>query len=256
VVLDGQKDAIPAISLAAPGSTPGRGYFPLEGFFVNPDPIGDEEALNYTVDPFVFGGKTYTTIGVVSNGYLILGGSNGTVDIQCCPPQTLPDPARPNGVLAPYWTDLDGLDRAGVRVATLGDDFGNFWVVVQWNVGLFGVPTADGDRNMQVWIGLNGVEDVTYEYDTNAQVDTPPDFGLTVGAENPSGTGGGQLAGPPAADASYVITTTPGAPGGSLTYSLNVRGTDRGTANLRSSMIADTVAGTTITSTNIAVTRR
>jgi hypothetical protein len=252
VVLEGQKDATPAITLAAPNSTPGGGYLPLELFGTPADVIGDEQALNYAVPPFVFGGRTFTSVGVVSNGYVVLGGTTGTADIDFVP-QTLPNPSRPNGVLAPYWTDLDGTGREGVRVNVLGDGVNN-WLVVQWNVGLFGDATAAGARNMQTWIGLNGVEDVSYEFDTNALTDFTAGGGLTVGAENQSGTGGAQIVGAPLG--SYVITTTPGAPGGSLSYSLNVRGTDRGTGVLTSRMLADTVAGTTITSTNITVTRR
>ena len=46
-----------------------------------------------------------TSIGVTSNGYSVAGGTSGSDDIQFTP-QNLPDPARPNNVLASYWTDL------------------------------------------------------------------------------------------------------------------------------------------------------
>ena len=36
---------------------------------------------------------------------------------------------------------------------------------MQWNVHIFGDSTAAGARTMQVWIGINGTEDITYAYD-------------------------------------------------------------------------------------------
>ncbi|MDT4972059.1 MAG: hypothetical protein QOG22_2202, partial [Pseudonocardiales bacterium] len=148
------KDAIPAI---APGASP-AGYFPLSQF-VAPIPIGDEDILNFNVPGYLFGGKTYGKVGVDSNGYLIINGGTGNAD-NSPTPQTLPDPTPPNGVLAPYWTDLDGTGAAGLYVGTLTDGV-DTWLVVQWNVNLFGTTDA---RSMQVWIGLNGVEDISYSY--------------------------------------------------------------------------------------------
>ena len=105
-------------------------------------------------------------------------------------PQDLPDPARPNGVLAPYWTDLDGTGAEGIRAGTLTDGV-NTWIVLQWDVVLFGTTSA---RAMQIWIGIDGVEDITYGYDVGTLgVGTPAGYGLTVGAENPSGTGGADI---------------------------------------------------------------
>jgi hypothetical protein len=58
--------------------------------------------------------------------------------------------------------------------------------------------------------------------------DAPDDGGVTIGAENVTGTGGAQVASPPTGD--YVVTSTPGAPGGSTTVSLTVRATAEATA--------------------------
>ncbi len=59
---------------------------------------------------------------------------------------------------------------------------------------------------------------------------TPAGYGLTVGAENPSGTGGAEIgvaaAGSPPTS-SYRITTTPGAPGETFTYTLTILGVDQ-----------------------------
>jgi subtilisin family serine protease len=249
-VLAGQKDAVPAI--APDAATPGGGYLPLELFGAGLIPIGDEEALNFAVPAFDYGGKLFTDIAVVSNGYVIPGGSADAADIQFVP-QTLPDPAAPNGELATYWTDLDGSEAVyGVRVATLTDGVTD-WLIVQWNLHLFGDFTGAGDRNFQVWIELGGVEGITYEFDTNAQAGTPPGFGLTVGAENQSGTAGAQIVGAPTG--SLRVTTTPGEAGGSASYTLTVKGDKREVGTLTSTMTSDIVPGATIVRNRISVVR-
>ena len=249
-VLEGKLDALPAI---APGDTPAGGYLDLEALGVAPVAVGDEVLLNFNVPGFVFGGVTYNRIGVTSNGYAVLGGSAGGADIQFTP-QTLPDPARPNGVLAPYWTDLDGSGTEGVRPAVLSDGVGR-WIVLQWDVRLFGPVTPTSARAMQIWIGVNGVEDVSFGYAVSTLGrGTPSGFGLTVGAENPSGTGGAQITGPPVS--SYVITTSPGADGESLSYTLTILGVKRGGQSVTTAMTANIVAGVTRVSTPFSVIKR
>jgi hypothetical protein len=249
VALAGEKDAIPAI---AAGTTPGGGYLDLAALGIDPAPIGDEENLNFDVPDYLYGGKTYSQIGVDSNGYLVVGGSQSATDISFLP-QTFPDATPPNGVLAPYWTDLDGTGAPGIRAGTVTDGT-DTWIVLQWNTHVFGDATAAGGRNMQVWIGVNHVEDISYGYDTNALgVPAPAGAGLTVGAENVTGGAGAQISGPPAG--SYVVTTTPFVPGGSVSYTLDLRATHPGNQTLTSSMRSDVVAGITRVITPVTVTR-
>lgn len=249
VVLAAPTDAIPAI---AAGDTPAGGYLDLAAFGITPQPIGDEANLNFNVPSYLYGGKTYERIGVVSDGYILVGGSDSQSDIAFIP-QTFPDPARPNGVLAPYWTDLDGTGAPGVLAGLLGDGT-NSWLVVQWNIHVFGDFSPAGSRKMQVWIGLNGTEDISYAYEAGTvNIDAPPGAGLTVGAENVTGSAGAQISGPPAG--SYVITTTPGIPGGSLSFSLDLKATHQGQRALTSSMRSDVVAGITRVITPITVAR-
>lgn len=246
-VLAPPRDASPAI---APGSTPAGGYRGLENFGIAPQPVGDEESVTFTVPAFTFGGVSYDEIGVVSDGYIVLGGATSS-DVTFTP-QNLPDPARPNGVLAPYWTDLDGTGAPGVRAASLTDGVST-WVVVQWNVHLYGDASPGGTRAMQVWIGTGGAEDVSYAYDAaTLGLGTPAGYGLTVGAENVSGTAGAQIGGPPSQ--SYRVTTSPGEPGESLTYTLTVKGTRAGHQLLATELQSDVVAGTTRVSTPVEVT--
>jgi len=249
VILAAPKDAIPAI---APGDTPVGGYVGLEKYGIAPKAIGDEENVNYTVPGYLYGGKTYTAVGVDSNGYISVGGTSDAADISF-QPQTFPNPARPNGVLAPYWTDLDGAGAPGIRAATLTDGV-KTWIVVQWNTHVQADASPAGTRTMQVWIGVNGTQDISYAYDpATVGRGTPAGTGLTVGAENVTGTAGAQITGPPAG--SYVVSATPGLPGGSLSYSLTIQGKALGAQALTSTLDSDVVVGTTRVRTPVAVTR-
>ncbi|MFK4084757.1 S8 family serine peptidase [Kribbella sp. NPDC020789] len=228
-----------------PGSL--AGYIPLDLFGITPIPIGDEQALNFNVSPYVFAGQTYSRIGVVSNGYSVVGGTSSGDDVQFAP-QNLPDPARPNNVLASYWTDLDGNGTPGVYAGSLTDGVST-WLVLEWRVNLFGTNSL---KVFQQWIGVNGAEDITYAYDpANLPGDPGPGYGLTVGAENAEGNAGSQITGPPVED--YRITSTPGAPGGSMTYSMNVKGVQKGVGSVTTGTSTPLVKGLTIEVDKITV---
>jgi len=207
----------------------------------------DDDALtNFPVPSFLYGGQTFTSIGVGSNGYVVVGGG-AAADISSLP-QHLPDRARPNNVLAPYWTDLDG--RNGLRVALATFTSGAKYEIVQWNTFIFGTTQP---RTFQVWIGLNGVQEIAYAYtDATLGAGAPTDPGLTVGAENSDGSAGAQLPGPPLG--SYLIQSTAPLPGGSLVYTFTAKGKSVGSATVKTTMKSDLVAGTTIERTKIKVT--
>lgn len=230
----------------SPGAGP-AGYLPLDLFGITPQPIGDEQALNFTVPAYTFAGKTYTRLGVVSDGYTVAGGTNGADDIASTP-QTLPDPARPNAVLAPYWTDLDGTGAPGIYIANLTDGVSS-WIVVEWRLNIFG---STAQKVFQQWIGINGAEDISYAYDPGNLPGSPPaGFGLTVGAENDEGTGGSQITGPPTQD--LVVHSTPGAPGGTLTYTMKVKGVSTGVGSVTTATSTDEVKGITVEVDKITV---
>jgi hypothetical protein len=242
--LVGKTPGQPAI---APGASPGPGYLDLEELGVPADPVGDEDIVNYGVPAYLYGGETYTTIGATSNGYAVAGGGVGA-DV-AFEPQTLPDSARPNNVLAPFWTDLNGDDAEGLRAALLEDDAGNAWVVVQWDVNIFGTTRAVAT---QLWIGLNGTEDLSFSY-AGPQPDPGPQ-GLTVGAENIDGSAGAQVTPEQAlAGDDLRITTTGSQPGGSLTYTVVVQGLVSGVGELTSTLTTPVVPGTTVSRAGVRV---
>jgi Subtilase family/Fibronectin type-III domain/PA domain len=228
----------PATPTVTPGASPG-GYLPLDQFGISPIPIGDEEAVNFDVPSFSYAGRSWTTLGVTSDGYAAVGGA-GTADISAVP-QHLPDPARPNGVLAPFWTDLDGSAAPGV-LATLLSDGQDTWIVVEWRLDVHGHP---GDRRVfELWIGTSTSEHVSFAYDPAQLPAAPPaGFGLTVGAENADGTAGDQTDGPPTGD--LRVSTTPASEGGSLSYSFRLRGVARGVSTVRTWMRTPLVRGVT-----------
>jgi hypothetical protein len=228
----------PATPTVAPGASPG-GYLPLDRFGIGPIPVGDEEAVNFDVPPFPYAGRTWTVLGVTSDGYGVAGGA-GTGDITAAP-QHLPDPAQPNGVLAPFWTDLDGSAAPGV-LATLLSNGQDTWIVVEWRLDVRGRP---GDRRVfELWIGTSTDEDVSFAYDPAQLPAGPPaGLGLTVGAENADGTAGDQTGGPPTGD--LRVSTTPAREGGSLSYGFRLRGVAHGVSTVRTWMRTPLVRGVT-----------
>ena len=240
VTLAGRRPGVPSV---APGSL--AGYLPLDSFGVTPTPVADEQFLDYNIPAFEFAGESFTRIGVSSNGYIVVGGSQAA-DQNCCNLPTGPDPARPNNVLAPFWTDLDGTGAAGVFVASLTDGVSD-WIVVEHRVNLYGTTDL---QVFQTWIGVNGTEDITYAYDpTNLPTNGGMDF--LVGAENAVGQGDMEAVLP---TEDLRVTSSDASTGDVLSYTLFVRGQNEGNAAVTTTMSADTVAGLTVVTTDVLVT--
>ncbi|MEP6787372.1 MAG: CHRD domain-containing protein [Acidobacteriota bacterium] len=182
--------AAPCTLVVAPGASPAGGYLPLSGFGVLPVAgVTDDSITDFNVQPFMYGGQTYTRIGFSSNGYAVIGGSTGPAD-NSLSNQNFPDPARPNNVLAPYWTDLNPAVAGALRIATLTNGT-DTWIVLDWEaVREFSTP--GNLHSFQIWIGVNGdgnpIEDITYAYGAN--VGNGDGGFLTVGAENNVGSRG------------------------------------------------------------------
>jgi hypothetical protein len=242
--LSGAQDGTPSI---APGAL--FGYIPLDSFSPLMVPLADETITNLTVPEFTYAGRTYSRIAVDSNGYLVAGG--GTAQDNNCCNVALPSPAAPNGILAPYWTDLDGTGAPGALVQTLTDGVNN-GLVVEWRVNVFGTTSP---RIFQTWIGIDGPEDITFAYDPATPRPAPAGQDLIVGAENRNGQGaslGLNIA--PTAD--LRVSSSAPVPGGTATYDVIVRGEKVGTGVVTTEMESPSVLGTSIQRSNITVTKR
>jgi hypothetical protein len=224
------------------------GYTSLEGLGIPADPVGDEDIINYTTPDFTYNGEKYSSIGVDSNGYLVVGGGTAQ-DNKCCNLTQIPDPSRPNNVLAPFWTDMDGTGAPGLRVAELTDGVSN-WIVVEWQVNVFGTSS---NRHFQVWLGEGATQDVTFAYDPAALPADPNGQQFLIGAENADGSGGGQLPAGTLPTGDLRVTSTAPTPGGTVSYSVKVRGLIPGDGKITSSMTSPTVPGTTVVTSNVKV---
>ena len=184
-------------------------------------------------------------LGVDSNGYSIAGGGSSE-DNNCCNLPTGPDPAPPNNMLAPFWTDLDGTGADGIYAATLTDGV-DTWIVVEHQVNVFGTTS---NRHFQVWIGINGVQDISYAYDPAALPGDPAGQDFLVGAENIDGEGDVSSFLP---TEDQVVTSTDPTPGGVATYELTVIGRKVGVGSVTTNMTASTVPGVTTVSVPLTV---
>ncbi len=227
------------------GTTPAPGFLDLAAFGIGLTAIGDEDILNYDLArSFVYNGKSWARIGVDSNGYIVVGGGSSQ-DNQCCTIPSGPDASRPNNMIAPLWTDLNG-DGGGIRVATLSGG-GQAWLVVQYEVFDYGTTNL---RKFQVWFGNNGVQDVSWAF---ASDQTPPvDQPYLVGAENEVGQGQMDTT---LRTETTIVSSDP-IPGGSASYSLFVQGVRQGTGVVKTEMTAPGVPGVTIERSTITVTRK
>ena len=144
---------VTAISLASHATTPDGGGLDLSLLNVAPIAgVGDDTITNFNTPTFYYGGEAYGSLGVVSNGYIVIGGGNSG-DIVFTP-QHFGNTARPNNVLAPLWTDLNpsSTGAGNIRIATLAGG-GFTWIVVDWNgVKNFGNATT---HSFEVWIQVS-----------------------------------------------------------------------------------------------------
>jgi uncharacterized repeat protein (TIGR01451 family) len=236
--------AEPPVVTVGPDVSPAGGYLPLSAFGIAPiSGVGDETITNFNIPGFQFAGVTNTRIGVVSNGYVVVGG--GTAADVLFVNQNLPDAARPNNVLAPFWTDLNPAFGGAMRVGILSDGV-NRWVVVDWE----GVVNYS-DRlpnNFQVWIGINGIEDITFAF---GEVSSGDLGFLTVGAENSFGNSGQNfyyngIGTPPGPEVGVRVSSMPAAPGETHEVSFQALGVILGDWTNCAEMTADTFQGTNV----------
>jgi hypothetical protein len=250
--LPGRQDDAPKVVPADPSDDPGFVDLGLAPFSVPAIPVGDDDLVQLAgVPPFVFAGRTWTALSVSANGMLVAGGGTDPAD-QSGPVTTFPNPLRPNGVLAPFWTDLDGTGSPGIRAAVL--DFSPVhYLVVQWDVHVHG---SDSPRTFEAWIGVDGTEDIHFTYDQSRLPSADGLAGpLSVGAENADGSGGDGLGLDVAPTRDLTVFSTPGAPGGAISYRFAVAGVRPGRGSVTTAVKAATVRGETTAVADISVTR-
>jgi hypothetical protein len=246
--------APPAITIAnVPNSSP-AGYLPLSIFGIAPlTGQGDETAANFNVPAFRYGGETYTRIGMVSNGYAVVGGTSGAADIQFIN-SSMPNVVRPNNVLAPFWTDLNPAFGGAMRIATLTDGI-NSWIILDWdNV----VNYSDRAPNsFQIWIPYatnpSSSPDISFTYGAVSNGDGGY---LTVGAENRFGNRGGNLFSNdgvtptvgtrPNTTTEAAVTSAPGAPGESKVFTYKAQAVSGGPWTTYATLTSDRFSGTYI----------
>jgi hypothetical protein len=241
--------AAPGVPSVDPGASPG-GFIPLALFGISPIAIGDEDIINFNVPSFSYNGESWGTIGVDSNGYAIVGGGTAE-DNNCCNLPAGASPERPNNILAPFWTDLDGTADEGIRAATLTDGT-DTWIVIEWQVDVFG---TNSNRHFQVWIGIdtdaNPGQDISFAYDPAALPAAPGVQDFLVGAENKLGQGDVSEFLP---TTDLVVTSTDFTPGDVATYGVTMTSKNKGTYVVTTEMEASGVPGTTIVHTPVTVT--
>jgi hypothetical protein len=226
----------PTVDDIVPGGT-GFGYVSLASLGVDPlTDVGDETITNLTgFAPVLYGDESYSEIGMVSNGYAVLGGGDAS-DINFMP-QTLPDAARPNNVLAPFWTDLNPEAGGLMYAAEVGDGTNN-WVVLEWeNVEVFSTGEPE---TFQIWL-QEGTEANSFEYGTIVGDGDPA--GLNVGAENRTGSSGVNLGSIPGDGDELMVLTSPPVGGGSATITYKAVGVSSGEQDLTVKMDSDLVKG-------------
>ncbi|HVM67480.1 MAG TPA: hypothetical protein VMU14_21590, partial [Acidimicrobiales bacterium] len=231
------------------GSGPAGGYLPLSLFGIAPiSGVGDDTITNFNVPTFFYGGEPYTRIGVVSNGYVVVGGGNAS-DINFFP-QTFPNPARPNNVVAPFWTDLNPPAGGAVRIATLTDG-ASTWLVVDYDAvkNFSNATTHTGEIWVRLATGSPGTgpssEQLTVSYGTANAASGDPGSSMNWGAENRDGTSGVNIASAPADNSEYRVTLTGPTAGGSVTITYDVSSKNVGTYRTRAAMTSDLTPGTT-----------
>jgi hypothetical protein len=244
----------PQVTSLTAGSGPAGGYLPLSAFGIAPIAgVGDDTITNLNVPAFYYGGESYSRIGVVSNGYLVIGG--GTSSDIVFTPQHFPNAARPNNVLSPLWSDLNPPGAGAIRAGTLTDG-SNTWIIVDWaGVKNFGNATT---HTFEVWIQVAGgaagtgpsSEQITFSYNagtTNGGNSSlgDPDSGQNWGAENRDGSSGANIATAPANGSEYVVHTTPPTAGGSVTIPFDVWSKKPNTYHSQASMTSDQTPGVT-----------
>lgn len=174
------------ISLSPAGIT---GYIGLAGLGVTPFDLPsncDDGGFLIGGLDFTYLGESYDNVIWSVNGTLEPGAASGAA--ASASNTALPNPAAPNNLLAPWWTDLNLCDAGNWYVAGLTDGTNDFTVFEWENVPRF--DDLDSRATFQVWI-QDGTDAIWFAYPENAFTGDTGDG--TIGVENADGSAGAQL---------------------------------------------------------------
>jgi subtilisin family serine protease len=254
----------PQVGSITANTGPAGGYLPLSVFGVTPIAgVGDDTITNFNVPTYYYGGEAYNRIGVVSNGYVVIGGGD-TSDVNFFP-QTFPNAARPNNVVAPFWTDLNPAAAGGgtIRIGTLTDG-STTWVVIDFNrvKNFSNATTHSGEIWARLAAGAAGTgpasEEWTVVYGTGADAGNAaagdPGSAINWGAENRDGSSGKNVASAPADGSGWRPVLSGPTAGGQVTIPWDITSKKDGMWNSIATMTSDQTAGSTQIVTPITVT--
>ena len=184
---------------------------------------------------------------MVSDGYAVIGGGTSS-DVNYLP-QDIPDPGRPNNVVAPFWTDMNTAFGGAMYIGGLSDGV-NTWIVMDWeNVAVY---TSQAPVSFEIWVQEGSTESVTWAYGDIPTAGDPS--GLVIGAENRDGSSAQQVAGIPASGTDFTVVAGSPTPGGSLSIHYVANGRRAGSYALTGRMQSDLVPGTSLDTVRIRVT--
>jgi hypothetical protein len=244
------------------GGGPAGGYLPLNGNFGGnlTIPGGDDAISNVNVPTFYYGGEPYSQIGVVTDGYIVVGGGSGA-DVSFFP-QTFPNVARPNNVLAPFWTDTNttggvpGNNAIQLNVLT---DGASTWIIVDFQgIKNFSNSTT---HTGEIWIRISSGthtgpagEQLTYSYGTANAAAGDPGSAINWGAENRDGTSGKNISSAPANNTEYRPVLSGPTAGGSVAIPYDITSKKQGSWDSVASMTSNRTPGITQVVTTLTVT--
>ena len=176
------------------------GYVDLQASSIFPQSTITGDTVAYTAfstgDPFDFFGQPYTGMGFTDDGFAVFDVATNYNDPSSTPwtPQTVPNAALPNNLLAALWQDMEivynsGANR-GVSLATAGPTVA---IVEYDDVQLYGDPTNQYDFEIVAYrtpSNAPGDYEYVFAYDNLDGALTGP---LTVGVENVGGLYGAAL---------------------------------------------------------------
>ncbi len=131
---------------------------------------------------FDFYGEAKTSVRVDNNGFLFFDSPSGNYFIN----QEIPTPGAPNGIVAPFWVDLN--PGAGGNVYVYDDSENNRFIVQYNEVPPFALGETEDAYTFQIILTAEGM--IRYQY---LDMDGPTS-GATVGVENADGSDGLQVA--------------------------------------------------------------